>query len=707
MTRWLWVVAVSIVLFTACAWCGPERLDPLLRALAPAAPDRDLLLSPQVLPCLLGADRATDAEPWLRVIVRTRDAGAAATLPGFLPSGTWGRLATGRVTPAALTALADHPQVVFVEAARPVRPLLDVSVPQVGAPSVWAGHPGGRGAGAMVGIVDSGIDPLHPDFRVDRDGDGSEESSRIAFLWDQTLPADGTARQFGYSYGQVYSQDELTAAIAAGVAPSSDTLGHGTHVTGIAAGDGSSSDLGLVGVAPQADLVVVKTDFYQDQVLDGVDFAFQVAEQLGRPVVVNLSLGGHGGPHDGTSLFEQSIDAQLDRPARAVVVAAGNEAGDRIHVGEEVRGPTTWHLVAAGATVSVHLWHPAEAAFAVEVAAPGGEELRTLPGAQASLTATAGYVWVDNTFAKLPDPRNGAKEIFLTFTGAQSGSVWEITLEPFLAGGRVDGWVEDPSTGHFQEGNAHMTVAEPGNARRVITAGAYVTKTQWTSAVGEQSAGEPGERGQLTSFSSRGPTRDGRIKPDLAAPGAWIASALSAAAAAPDWLRLPDGSHWMMQGTSMAAPHAAGVCALLMSADPTLSWDRLRRALTGGARADGHTGATPNPAWGWGKLDAAAAVETAFSDDWADTAELRVSPNPAAREARFFYCLAGDDSAGLLSVYDLTGRLVFQAELDAPTGEVAWDLHTPAGRPVASGLYLAVVVGEVGPSPLVRVVVQR
>lgn len=711
-------ILLALAVVSLAALAGPEKLDPLLRALVQAQGEDGpaALLAPQVLPGLvaLGKDpspphEAAQASARIRVFVLTKDPAAAKTIPTFRPHQVVGTLATGEVNLKDLAPLAEHPQVVYVQASRPVYPSLDRSVPETGAPALWYTASGTTGQGVIVGVVDTGIDVLHRDFRVDRDGNGTEEGSRILYLWDQAgVGAAGFPFWWGdvlseTRYGRAFSREELERAIVSGIPPTRDTHGHGTHVAGIAAGDGSSSPSGLRGVAPGADLVIVKTTFYEDTVVDGVRFVFEAARALGKPAVVNLSLGGHGGPHDGSSLFEQMIDALVDRPGRAVVAAAGNEGNRKIHVGGDVRARTTWHLVAEESTVAVQLWHTGTSSFSAEVRAPTGETVPVLPGSQRWSSTASGGVWLDNT--SLPDPRNLARHIYIALTDVSPGTTWAVTLTPVIGGGRVDGWVENPSAGQFQEGDTSYTIAEPGNAQRVITVGAYTTKTRWTSVAGEQTA--EGELGARASFSSRGPTRDGRQKPDLAAPGAWIASARSGQAATAPWLTLPDGEHAMLLGTSMAAPHVAGAVALLFSRWPSLTWSEVKDALVSGARTDDQVGAAPNYAWGAGKLDIPRAADLAAGGPPVEAPTLFALANPVSREAVFRYRCPDGTRWASLHAYDLAGRLLYTQLLALPFGEVRWLLRTADGRPVASGLYLVVLVTDRARSEVLRVVVAR
>lgn len=680
---------------------GPEKLDPLLRYLyrswsqhgVEAVVDMDF-------PDLLALE--TEAPlleiPEVRVLIYTKTPDIAPIIPGFRPHTAIGTVVTGTASLASIYELSDHPQVLYIQASRPLRPELDISIPEISVPDVWYGTPPTKGEGTIVGIVDTGVDLLHPTFLVDRDGDGVPEGSRILWLWDQGAP--GSPDQWPFTYGEDYSRAELERGIALGTPPSRDTSGHGTHVAGIAAGSEDS----LPGVAPGAKLVVVKSTFYEDTVVDGVAFVFQVAEALGLPAVVNLSLGGHGGPHDGTSLFEKAIDAALDRPGRAVVVAAGNEAEDGIHVGGVIAAPTTWHVLVQDPSGEINFWHENSAAFTVDLSF-AGKTATVPPGTQGFLGIAGGGIFLDNA-SQGPDPRNGQMPVHITWSGLPIGTYLELTFIPSPSGGRIDGWLTSPDYGRFQEGDSAMTIAEPGNAARVITVGAYITRNRWVSVAGNQVSEY--RMSEIAPFSSRGPTRDGRLKPEVAAPGAWILSARSRDAAASPMFLHPDLIHRYMAGTSMAAPHVAGICALLFSLAPDSTWEEIRAALVSGSRRDIYTGMDlPDYAWGYGKVYAPGAVAELAPPVPGGHPALEVLTRPAVSEALIRYYLPEGTGRAFLYIYDILGRLVHQQELPLRGTIARWDLFSTGGFPVANGVYLAVLVTDRGTSAPAGLVVQR
>ncbi len=688
-------IVVSLLAFPSLS--GPERLDPALRLLTRTygelGPSGTLRTG---YPHLLGL-RLERGALWVPVMVKVREAGDAWELPHFRPHSVEGRIVTGIAELRGLWELADDPRVVYVEASRPLRPSLDISVPEIGAPQVWDGPFGDRGQGVIVGVVDTGLDITHPAFRVDRDGDGYPEGTRVLWLWDQTL--GGSHAEWGLGYGRVFSQDELSFFLLTDSPPTNDTEGHGTHVTGIAAG----GEPGLSGVAPEASLVVVKTNFNTSGVIDGIRFVFTVAEALGMPAVVNLSLGGHAGPHDGTSLFEQGVDESIAGPGEVVVVAAGNEANDRIHVGAEVSSPVVWHIEVVKPSGMAQFW--SEASFSLEVIGPDGKRLEIAPGQEGTLTSAGGVISVDNARYG-PSPLNGAREIQLSWQNLPAYSSIQLTFTPATGGGRLDGWIESTEYGRFLEGDSSYTIAEPGNARRVITVGAYVTRNRWTSQAGQETWG--GTLWDLAPFSSRGPTRDGRVKPDLCAPGAWILSARSRDYRPDPMYLAPDGKHAFMAGTSMAAPHVAGACALLLSWDPDLTWDELLAALEAGAQEDLYTGGLlPDDSWGYGKLYVPGAMDELGPTPPGGEPFLEVLANPAVDMATFRYSLPRDCGYAELRVYDILGHLLYSSALPLEGRFFRWDLTDSQGYPLANGLYLVVLITDRGSYGPLRLVIQR
>lgn len=683
----------ALLIFAAfLAFAGPEKLDPMLRALLYSPPEaRPALLA------LYGEESFPDQQ--IPVFLELK---GQATIPGIRTRvGNW---ATATLPLSQIAVLSESPEVLRIWASRPLEPSLDISVPELGAPAFWYGSPSTTGQGVIVGIVDSGVDILHPAFRLDRDGDGFLEGSRILFYWDQTSPGAGWFPPFWGDepgeglYGRVYSQRDLEAAIGATYSPIPDVMGHGTHVAGIAAGGPAA---GLPGVAPGADLVVVKTNFFEHGVVEGIKFVFEAAEYLQRPAVVNISLGGHAGPHDGSGPFERMVSELVNGPGRIIVVAAGNEGAKKIHVGGEIRIRTTWTLVPSSPSVIVRFWYELPARFQVTVLSPRGESLSVMPGQARGLSTPMGVLWVDNNV----DFLSQTQQVFMSLSGASYAQSWEITFDPIIPG-RVDGWIESSSMGFFAEGDGQMTIAEPGNAEQVITVGAYVTKVSWVSVAGRQRA-EGYEPNNLAPFSSRGPTRDGRLKPDLVAPGAWIASARSRDAQVSPWHALPDGWHMVLAGTSMAAPHVAGACALLLSLQPNLSWSEILTALLAGARADAYVGPVPNTRWGAGKLQVAQAWASLSPPAPVPKPVLAILGNPVSTSAVFRYQLPEGVNWAELRVYDLLGRLVWKKVLDPAQNTVRWDLFALRGMPVASGLYLVVLVTDRGASEPLRLAVSR
>ncbi|MCK5247271.1 S8 family serine peptidase, partial [Candidatus Bipolaricaulota bacterium] len=300
--------------------------------------------------------------------------------------------------------------------------------------------------------------------------------------------------------------------------------------------------------------------------------------------------------------------------------------------------------------------------------------------------------------------------------GLSGSDTWQVTVtDSGGTGGRYDAWIISGSA-EIVDGDSSSTIDEPGNARDVITVGSFNTKAVWPSMSGEQNFLSSYPLNNLSSFSSQGPTRDGRTKPEICAPGAWISAALSSDALWQGYLVNPDGVHTMELGTSMAAPHVSGAVALLLSINPQLTADDVRTLLTDAAIRDAYTGAVPNTRWGWGKLDIAAAVANVGSTQPppvdpppSDSSgpEISLEENPVDSVARFVLGLPVGTTWAEIRIYSASGVLVYDAPVHPSADRLEWSLITNRGTSVASGLYLYVIKTDRGTSDVGRLVIAR
>ena len=534
-----------------------------------------------------------------------------------------GEFRTARVPLSALPALVRLPGVERLTLGYGVRPQLDVSVPETRADEKRAQAPplyGWWGKNVVVGIVDSGVDYQHDDFR------NPDGSTRFYSIWDQNVFGAPPA---GFGYGNECS----TAQIAAGTCSETDPDGHGSHVMGIAAGDGSATgnlepQFIFTGMANGAQLIGVATDFSFQGVIDGVAYVFQKAAALGKPAVVNLSLGTALGPHDGTTDFELALNA-LAGPGKIIVASAGNGQGDLAHASRSISTSAAafnfsipaYTPVSGGGNDAVvfDLWHSTANAYAVRVQRPTGPTIvgPVNKGAVQTFSTVDGNIIID--YRNTNDPNgNGQSEIVVEVSDA-AGTVprvgaWQIQLTPAGVPGAplVHAWSESylGLSGAAAQFSANVdttvNVSSPATATQVIAVAAYVSKRYWASVDGNiynfTGAVDPY---QICPFSARGPRRDGVLKPEIAAPGSAIVSVLSGDASPPyaDPLIAPDGVHLALQGTSMSAPQVTGAAAMLLQKTPGLTPADLKAQLASAARSSAYMGTLPNPRWGAGKLD--------------------------------------------------------------------------------------------------------
>ncbi len=562
--------------------------------------------------------------PSRSVLIKVAPGTPISALRAAFPSAEFrsqaGDVVTARASDAVLDALARDGRVQSIEAALRARPSMDMVRSSSTSGGLALGTIYGAaatdlasatGLGVIVGVVDTGIDYMHQDFVT------SGNASRILSIWDQTITSHAVTGPFpsGYSYGAEYSNATLTTKVQGGVITvnTSDTDGHGTHVASIAAGDGSATNGVLVagtfqGMAPAADLVIVKTSFDTNDVVDAVNYIVAKAAAANKRVVINLSLGLQLGPHDGTSAFESAIGAVAANTP--IVVAMGNDAALKPHAGIGVGiGGSAGVVVSVDAPIffaDMEFWHPGADAYTVSVVLSGvAGSLTALAGSNASITLSGHLIQIFNG-TNTGHPA-GDKQVFVMVDrGAGfTATTINVTFSRTTNGGtgRIDGWV-DPGQGVSFASyiDNTRTLGEPACAQNVIGVGSYAAKKFWNSLDGNTySYNTQTALGGLSNFSSVGPTRDGRQQPEVTAPGDVIAAAMSASAVPVDDFITRDNRHRIMRGTSMAAPVVTGILAARLQWGPTRTVSQLRAILRAQARADGATGTLPNYSWGYGK----------------------------------------------------------------------------------------------------------
>jgi subtilisin family serine protease len=575
---------------------------------------------------------------------------------GFTLGNSVGNIAYGVTDLAGLEALAKHPQVEQIEKQRKAQLQLDESIPDLRANEVWARSDdrftGYNGKDVIVGVIDTGIDIRHHAFRK------PDGSSRIVALWDQTLTPQGgesapptinhppiSASPITFGYGVEYSRGQITDTIQ-NASPAiavrhQDQDGHGTHVAGIAAGDGSQSGgchggFHYIGVATDADIAVVRlwglTDGdtnrptpASDFKLDAIRYLLNVANLLGEPIAINLSLGSFSEQMDGTSADCVAVDQLLtnNTTGTAIVYSAGNNGDNNFHASETVpAGPTATRTLRfklmpddqerrrivirySGSNLQIRLQSPVSGAN-------GLINFVSFGNSGNSATANGGgagsSVFISNTqpneiVIAITPPTNTAVTPNVV-TGPNIDGIWTIDLrdsgttatpfDAFCTGGSSH---DDKSPFFLDHATSRSTLGTDATGIECISVGAY--------QVG----------GRLAGFSARGPTLDAaaRTKPEICAPGVNITSAgiqKDRGGCQACCCECCQDFYVDMNGTSQAAPHVTGLIALMLHKDPTLTHTQIRALLVANPTAKpGDSTPDENLGWGSGKANAKAVID--------------------------------------------------------------------------------------------------
>ncbi len=553
------------------------------------------------------------------------------------------------------------------------------------------------GKNVVVGIIDAGFNYNHPTFY-----DTTGTLLRLKRVWEQK---NGGTPPAGFSYGNELT--DTSAMVAKGYEVNS--FSHGTHVGGIAAGSGFTgvNNLKYRGVAYESDLVFVgirpeKSEWKtagMSSIIDAANYIFTYAKSVGKPAVANLSWGCSIGPNDGSSLFAQALN-NLCGPGRIFVNSAGNNGDENIHLQKQfsssdtvIQSFVTFPTIAGEKRTWIDIWGEAGKQFSVQLRLFNGSTEQSVSGYFAlNNTTTDTFLIGSNndtcffTLTATANEFNGKPHILVD---AYSKTTNTLCLSIKGVNGTTHAWLGfvQNYNGYYGEftsnnqpwavnGDNKYTLGEMSCARSAITVAAYASKITFRNLAGtNQSYTGYGSTNQIAPFSSRGPTVDGRIKPDIAAPGMTIASAVNAY----DVSYAPGGSNYAQSvavnnfggrnyyyaeamGTSMSSPMVSGIVALLLQVNPELNPQRIQGILAETAFKDNWTTQNPDSSrWGAGKVNAYAAIKKAIQTVGVETIKddalrtILVFPNP---NKGFFQLELVAQSSGLLHVEitDILGK---------------------------------------------------
>ena len=480
-----------------------------------------------------------------------------------------------------------------------------------------------RGQGVLIGFLDTGIDYLREDFKA------SGGRTRIAAVWDQTIQsvnyeedtgeAAGTEQydreqvQGMVQYGTVYTREDINAALAAeregqnpyDIVPSRDENGHGTFLAGVAA---ASETADYIGAAPEAEILMVKLkpakkylrDFYllperveaysETDMMMGVRFLQQYAIREKKPLVICVGLGTASGSRTGALPFADLLNTLARQVNTVVVTWTGNEANNRTHTsGLAVSDTEPSEIeITVGADERgfvMEIWAESLDILSVAITSPSGERISRIParidtGGVYNFLLERSQVAVDY---RVVESASGYEVIFMRFINPAQG-IWKIHVYSLTnIVGRYNAWLplKQFLSGdtYFLNSNPSTTLTEPGAAERVISVGAYnhITDASYVA-------------------SGRGYTATGLIKPDFVAPGVDVYGVRAG------------GGYTTRTGTSVAAAHAAGAAALLLTWGvtngnlPYMGTNEVKSVLIRGAKRENNT-VYPNNIYGYGKMD--------------------------------------------------------------------------------------------------------
>ncbi len=592
-----------------------------------------------------------------------------------------GNILTLRVPVEQLANIHHLQGVSYVEVAGKVSPdlskvLFDTRVDSVhkgiNLPEIY------NGTDVLIGITDWGFDYTHPMFY-----DTLLSQTRIHAAWDQFKTSGPSP--VGYSYGTEFSgASNLIAA-------ESDTFNfykrstHGTHVAGIAGGSGAGTV--YRGVAYEAEFLFVTFMIDQAAILDAYSWMKAKADAAGKRLVVNMSWGlYYTGTLDGNSLTSQAID-NLSSQGVVFCNSAGNNGDANFHIKYDFNADTMKSRVQfytlsdpAAWGQSVNMWgepgHQFKAKYRFMDAANNvlGETPLFSTAVDTNYLDTTLIIGADTIIYRMgadhAHPLNGRSHMRFRVR-----SSYKVILVAYADSGTVHFWnVHERTWGEgnwgmdfsnigagYTGGDKNYGISEPAVTNSLITVASH--SAEYKNGSGNIVGGG------VSLFSSFGPTIDGRMKPDVSAPGSNVCSSINSFTtdAYTQITSVTFNSRTYpfarLSGTSMSSPATAGVAALILDANPLLTAQEVKDIIMVTAREDAITGDIPDSGstrWGQGKVNAHLAIAMALNvvniNTYAQQGMV-VFPNPT-RDELFLLSEKDPDKIYNLSIFSMDGKQV-------------------------------------------------
>jgi subtilisin family serine protease len=461
-----------------------------------------------------------------------------------------------------------------------------------------------RGKGVLIAIIDTGIDYTNSIFRRE---DGT---TKILKIWDQTIDSQDQYPENTY-YGTVFQSDQINQALQSetplDIVPSTDEIGHGTMLAGVAAGS-EVPDSDFYGVAPDADLIVVKLKqakpnlrnffhipldvpcYQENDILWALDFIQKEVWRLGRPISICIGLGTTQGPHDTTGPLPNTLSITSDFPGNAITIGVGNEGNQRGHSSDMIdpkigSHPVELHIGSDNPGFSMELWGLQPNTYSVEVISPSGESSKQIESSM-NIHREIKFVTANTTLQidySLIATHTGEQVILFRFETPVEG-IWKLNI--FTQGdliGSYNMWLPIdtflPKDTYFINANPYTTIISPSSSIPAIAVTSYNPDTE-----------------NISFQASRGYSRMGDVKPELAAPGENIV------------VPTLDHGFTTASGSSIAAAHTTGINALLLEWGivrgfyPNMDSNEIKKFLIRGASRKKNID-YPNRDWGYGVIN--------------------------------------------------------------------------------------------------------